>query len=43
VHEEMAAAIPGAEFLVIEECGHLSPLEQPEEVTAALRRWLQRA
>jgi len=43
VHEEMAAAIPGAELLVIEECGHLSPLEQPEEVTAALRRWLQRA
>lgn len=43
MHEEMAAAIPGAELLVIEECGHLSPLEQPEEVTAALRRWLQRA
>jgi pimeloyl-ACP methyl ester carboxylesterase len=42
LHEEMAAAIPGADLLVIEECGHLSPLEQPEEVTAALRRWLQR-
>jgi pimeloyl-ACP methyl ester carboxylesterase len=39
--EEMAAKIPGAQLLVIEDCGHLSPLEQPEAVTAALRRWLQ--
>lgn len=42
LHEEMAAAISGADLLIIDECGHLSPLEQPEEVTAALRRWLQR-
>jgi pimeloyl-ACP methyl ester carboxylesterase len=42
LHEEMAAAIPGAELLIIEECGHLPPLEQAEEVTGALRRWLQR-
>jgi len=42
LHEEMAAAIPGAELRIIEECGHLPPLEQPEEVTEALRRWLQR-
>jgi pimeloyl-ACP methyl ester carboxylesterase len=25
---------------VIDECGHLSALERPEEVTAALREWL---
>jgi pimeloyl-ACP methyl ester carboxylesterase len=25
---------------VLEECGHMSPLEKPAEVTAALRRWL---
>ncbi len=43
LHEEMAAAIPGAELVVLEDCGHLSPLEQPEAVTAALRRWLQTA
>ena len=41
LHEEMAAAIPGAELVVVEDCGHLSPLEQPEAVTAALRDWLR--
>ncbi len=39
-HQEMAAAIPGARLTVIEDCGHLSPMERPEEVTAALRAWL---
>lgn len=43
LHEEMAAAIPGSELAVIEECGHLSTLEQPQAVTALLRRWLQYA
>ncbi len=41
LHEEMAKAIPGAELVILEDCGHLSPLEQPEAVTAALRRWLR--
>jgi pimeloyl-ACP methyl ester carboxylesterase len=39
-HEEMAAGIPGARLEVIEECGHLSTLERPAEVSAALRAWL---
>ena len=26
-HEEMAAAIPGARLVIIEDCGHLAPLE----------------
>lgn len=39
-HEEMASLIPGAGLTVIEECGHLSTLEKPDEVNAALRRWL---
>lgn len=39
-HEEMAAAIRGATLEIIEDCGHLSTLEQPSEVNAALRRWL---
>jgi len=38
--EEMAAAIPEAKLLVVEECGHLSTLERPDEVNAAMRAWL---
>ena len=40
--QEMAAAIPGAELVVVPECGHLSTLERPELVTHALRGWLGR-
>lgn len=40
LHEEMAAAIPGARLVVIEDCGHLSTLERPDEVNAAMRAWL---
>lgn len=39
-HAEMAAAIPGAQFEIVEDCGHMAPVEKPEVVTAALRRWL---
>lgn len=39
-HEAIAAAIKGALLEVIEDCGHLSTLEKPAEVNAALRRWL---
>jgi pimeloyl-ACP methyl ester carboxylesterase len=38
--EEMAAAIPGAKLVVVEDCGHLSTLERPAEVNAAMRGWL---
>ena len=41
-HEEMARAIPDARLVVVEECGHISPLERPETVTGALREWLAR-
>jgi pimeloyl-ACP methyl ester carboxylesterase len=40
VHDEMAAAIPGVRLVVVEDCGHLTPLEQPDAATAALREWL---
>ncbi|MBM4228659.1 MAG: alpha/beta fold hydrolase [Gammaproteobacteria bacterium] len=43
LHEEMADAIPGSELAIIEDCGHLSTLEQPQAVTTLLRRWLQYA
>ncbi len=42
-HEEMSRLIPGAELVVIDECGHLSTLERPRQVSAAMRRWLERS
>jgi pimeloyl-ACP methyl ester carboxylesterase len=41
LHEEMAAEIPGARMVVIEQCGHLSAVEQPQTITALLRDWLR--
>ena len=38
--EEMAALVPGARLEVVERCGHMSAMERPETVSAALRRWL---
>lgn len=38
---EIAAGIPRAAFVLIEEAGHLSPIEQPHAVSAVLRYWLQ--
>ena len=42
VHEEMARLIPGAELVIIEDAGHLPPMETPDQVAAALRQWLAR-
>jgi pimeloyl-ACP methyl ester carboxylesterase len=36
----MAERILHARLVLIENCGHLSTLERPEEVTAAMREWL---
>ncbi len=41
-HEKMAAEIPNSELVVVDNCGHMSTMERPEEVTAALQRWLER-
>jgi pimeloyl-ACP methyl ester carboxylesterase len=38
--QEMATDIANARLVIIEECGHMAPLEKPAEVSAALRRWL---
>lgn len=38
--EEMAALIPGSWHLVLERCGHVAPLEQPEMIIAAIEAWL---
>lgn len=40
LHEEMAALVPGARLEVLADCGHLSTLEQPAQVTQAMRTWL---
>lgn len=39
-HQAMAACMPGARLVVIEDCGHLSTIEQPAAVTRALGDWL---
>lgn len=39
--QEMASGIAGAKLVIIEEAGHLSPLEQPHAASAVLRYWLQ--
>jgi pimeloyl-ACP methyl ester carboxylesterase len=38
-HREIAAAIPNSHLSIIEHCGHMAPMERPEEVTAALATW----
>ena len=38
---EIAAGIDGARLVTVPQCGHLSTLEQPQEVTRALLEWLQ--
>ena len=41
LHQEIAERIPHARLVVIPECGHLSTMERPEAVTAAMREWLE--
>ncbi len=40
-HDVMAKMIPHSTLEIIPECGHMSPMERPQAVTAALRRWLE--
>lgn len=39
--EEMAELIPNARLEVVEKSGHLSPLEQPDAVSALMAAWLR--
>lgn len=41
-HEAIAAAIPGAQLVIVPEAGHFAPLEQPVPVTKALGELLTR-
>ncbi|EIL98763.1 alpha/beta hydrolase [Rhodanobacter thiooxydans] len=40
LHEAMAALMPQARLVVVENSGHMSPMEQPAAVTRAMRDWL---
>jgi pimeloyl-ACP methyl ester carboxylesterase len=40
-HESMVACVPGSRFEIIEQCGHLSTIEQPEVVNRLLTSWLR--
>jgi pimeloyl-ACP methyl ester carboxylesterase len=40
---EMANAIDGATLHVLENCGHLTPMEAPAQVTGIMRAWLAAA
>ena len=40
IQAELAAAIPGAVHVTIDGAGHMSPLDHPAAVAAALRDWL---
>jgi pimeloyl-ACP methyl ester carboxylesterase len=41
-HEAMRTLVPAAVLDVIENAGHMAPMEQPEAVAASLNRWLLR-
>ena len=40
--DELHAGIPDADYVVIEESGHMLPLEAPEALLAAVLPWLER-
>jgi pimeloyl-ACP methyl ester carboxylesterase len=39
---EMQAGIPGAEFALIEDSGHMIPIEAPEALAGVIVPWLER-
>lgn len=39
-HQAMADAMPAARLVVVPQCGHMSPMEDPSSVRAALQEWL---
>jgi pimeloyl-ACP methyl ester carboxylesterase len=41
-HRDIAALLPGAEFVEVHGAGHISTLERPDAVTKAMTEWLER-
>jgi pimeloyl-ACP methyl ester carboxylesterase len=40
LHVEMEGLVPGARLSILEQCGHMSTMERPDEVNREMRRWL---
>ena len=38
--EEIAAVVPGADLVLLDDCGHLLTMEKPEAVNQLLLDWL---
>ena len=41
-HEAMATALPNATLTIVEHCGHMCTMEQPQAINEALAAWLRR-
>lgn len=39
-HQELVDLIPNAKLALVEDSGHMSPMEMPQAITALLRLWL---
>ncbi len=39
-HQEIADLAPRGRLSIVEDCGHMPPLERPQAATALLRDWL---
>lgn len=39
-HRDLAARVAGSLLAVVDDCGHMAPMERPREVAQALRAWL---
>jgi pimeloyl-ACP methyl ester carboxylesterase len=42
-HKQIAARIRSSQLVVIDHCGHMAPMERPQQVSAALLAWLEEA
>jgi pimeloyl-ACP methyl ester carboxylesterase len=42
MYTKLAAKIAGSEMVVVPDCGHMSMMERPAEVSSALRAWFSR-
>jgi pimeloyl-ACP methyl ester carboxylesterase len=39
-HEAIAALVPGSRLAIVDDCGHMAPMERPDAVARALSEWL---